>query len=462
MRIAVIGSGISGLTAAYYLSKKHQVTVFESAERVGGHTATIEVDHLGEQHAVDTGFIVYNDWTYPNFIRLLEELNVETRPTTMSFSVTCERTGLEYAGSNLDGLFADRRNIIRPRYWKMLLEILRFNRQSVRDLKAGNLSAGLTLGEYLQSNHYSQLFCDKYLIPMGAAIWSSGDANMLDFPMLFFARFFNNHGLLSIVNRPQWHTIVGGSAQYLKPLTERFNESIITGARISRLTRSAAGVDIQWSVQGAGSVRDAGSLRNADSVHSGVSTQSAHYDALVIATHSDQALELLKASGGAPTVLEAEILGKIPYVDNDVILHTDVSLLPTRKRAWCSWNYRLTSSHTEAELPKLTYNMNILQGLQSPTTYCVSLNQTEAIDPDKILGTFNYSHPLFTLDGIDAQQRWGEIAGANRTWFCGAYWRNGFHEDGVSSALQVVDSISAQFADIEAGGATAIQATIPV
>ena len=425
MKIAVIGSGISGLTTAYYLSREHQVTVFESADKIGGHTATIDVDHNGEQHAVDTGFIVYNDWTYPNFIRLLEELDVETRPTRMSFSVTCERSGLEYAGSDLNGLFADRSNIFSLQYWKMLRDILRFNRESIQHLDAGGLGAGLTLGEYLQANNYGELFREKYLIPMGAAIWSSGDADMLNFPMLFFVRFFRNHGLLSVTNRPQWHTIVGGSAQYLKPLTQGFSDRIVTGAKITRVKRSSECVDISWSVAG------------------GSSVCMGRFDAVVVATHSDQALELLKLGGEQPTDMETAVLGKIPYIENEVVLHTDESLLPRRKRAWCSWNYRLTTSEVGGALPKLTYNMNILQGLQSATTYCVSLNQTQAIDANKILGTFRYSHPLFTLDGADAQTRWAELAGANRTWFCGAYWRNGFHEDGVSSALQVVDSIKA-------------------
>jgi predicted NAD/FAD-binding protein len=427
MKIAIVGTGISGLTAAYYLSKKHQVTVFERAGKIGGHTATIDVEHNGEQHAVDTGFIVYNDWTYPNFIRLLDELQVDTRPTRMSFSVTCESSGLEYAGSDLNGLFADRSNIVNIRYWKMLQDILRFNREAVQHLDAGKLGDGLTLGEYLQANKYGELFREKYLIPMGAAIWSSGDADMLNFPMLFFVRFFKNHGLLSIKNRPQWHTIVGGSAQYLKPLTERFSNDIITGADIFRVHRSDDGVELSWST------------RNESS------PQTARYDAMVIATHSDQALDLLSLEGAQPTEQEADILGKIPYVENEVVLHTDESRLPRRRRAWCSWNYRLTADGAEGALPKLTYNMNILQGLQSTTTFCVSLNQTETIDEKQILQTFRYSHPLFTLDGIDAQHRWHEIAGANRTWFCGAYWRNGFHEDGVSSALQVVESIAERF-----------------
>ncbi len=425
MKIAVIGSGISGLSAAYYLSQSHEVSVFESADRIGGHTATIDVDYAGEQHAVDTGFIVYNDWTYPNFIRLLNELRVDTRPTRMSFSVTCERSGLEYAGSDLNGLFADRSNVINIRYWNMLRDILRFNRESIEHLEAGRLSEGLTLGEYLRENNYGELFCTKYLIPMGAAIWSSGDADMMHFPMLFFVRFFKNHGLLSIRNRPQWHTIVGGSAQYLAPLTERFRQGIQTSANIQRINRSDDGVEIHWSSGANGAL------------------QSARYDALVIATHSDQALELLQRGGERATALETDILGKIPYVENDVVLHTDITRLPQRRRAWCSWNYRLTANGTEGELPKLTYNMNILQGLQSDTTFCVSLNQTESIDARQILGTFRYSHPLFTLEGIDAQNRWSELAGANRTWYCGAYWRNGFHEDGVSSALQVVESITA-------------------
>ncbi len=435
MKIAVIGAGISGLTSAYYLSKQHDVTVFESAGRIGGHTATIDTEHAGKRYSVDTGFIVYNDWTYPNFIKLLDELQVKTRPTEMSFSVTCEDSGLEYAGSNVNTLFADRKNLLRPRYWKMLRDIVRFNRQALEDLANDRIPAQETLGAYLQKNGYGSLFRDKYLVPMGAAIWSAGTDEMLDFPVLFFVRFFKNHGLLSIKNRPQWHTIVGGSAAYLAPLTQRFKDAIHTSAVLTSVKRNDTEVVIDF--------------------HSDQSSANQRvFDALIVATHSDQALRLLKDA----TAAEHEILGAIPYQENDVILHTDETLLPARELAWSSWNYRLIKGANASPVPRLTYNMNILQGLDAPCTFCVSLNQNEQVDSAKILGQYRYSHPVFSLAGMQAQQRWDEIAGAKRTWYCGAYWGSGFHEDGVKSALRVVESIDNSKTDTSTAAADSVSA----
>lgn len=422
MKIAVIGSGISGLTSSYYLSKNHQVTLFEIESRIGGHTATIEVDTAGETHSIDTGFIVYNDWTYPNFIRLLDEIGVQSRPAEMSFSVSCRASGLEYAGSNLNTLFADRSNLLRMQYWKMLLQIVRFNRQAINDLDSNRIPADATLKDYLVQNGYGRLFIEKYLVPMGAAIWSSGTDEMLDFPLLFFVRFFKNHGLLSVKNRPQWRTIIGGSSAYLTPLTARFANNIFTDTRVEKIIRSNAGVTVTYRV---------GRAEN---------TCEENFDALVIATHSDQALSLINDASEA----EKSILTSIPYQDNDVVLHTDESLLPARKLAWSSWNSTLSNVDSVEPLARLTYNMNILQGIQSDTTFCVSLNQNRSIDPVKILGTYRYSHPVFSLKGIGAQQRWSEIAGYKRTWYCGAYWGSGFHEDGVVSALAVVASVNEQ------------------
>jgi len=423
-KIAVIGAGISGLSCAYYLSREYDVTVFESAAQIGGHTATKIVDDASGPLAVDTGFIVYNDWTYPNFIKLMQELGVQGRESEMSFSVTCEESGLEYAGSNLNTLFADRRNLLRPRYLKMLKDIVRFNRESLQDLEAGRLTAELSLKEYLVRGKYGGMFKEKYLVPMGAAIWSSTLQDMDDFPALFFVRFFKNHGLLSVTNRPQWHTLVGGSSSYLKPLTESFKDSIVTGARISKITRTANvpenSIGITYSVDQ-------------------TAPKTQQFDALVFATHSDQALELLSE----PTSVEQSILSSIAYRSNEVVLHTDVTRLPDRPLAWSSWNYRLAKNDLiDRPLAKLTYNMNILQGLESDTVYCVSLNQTDTVNPSKILGEYRYSHPVFNSAAIEAQARWNEIAGANNTWYCGAYWANGFHEDGVVSALRVVESIN--------------------
>ncbi len=423
MKIAIIGSGISGLTCSYYLARHHQVTVFENDFRIGGHTATIEFDYHGANYAIDTGFIVYNDWTYPNFIRLLDEIGAASRPAEMSFSVSCEVSGLEYAGSNFNTLFADRRNICRPKYWRMLLEIVRFNRQAITDLESEKLDANATLGDYLKLNNYSQLFIEKYLVPMGAAIWSSGTDEMLEFPLLFFVRFFKNHGLLSVKNRPQWYTLLGGSKSYIEPLTRTFAGNIHTSTSIEKIERTEQAVMIAY--------RD---------IHSG-EVSEASFDALVIATHSDQALALLDDG----SVSEQEILTAIPYQANDVVLHTDETLLPRRKLAWSSWNSRLIAVDAREPVARLTYNMNILQGIEADTTFCVSLNQTSAINPEKILGNYTYSHPVFTVDGVAAQQRWQEIAGTKNTWYCGAYWGSGFHEDGVVSGMRAAASINRAF-----------------
>ncbi len=434
MKIVIIGSGISGLTAAWYLNKQHDVVVLESADRIGGHTATIDVQHNGERHAIDTGFIVYNDRTYPNYIALLNELGVEARPSEMSFSVSCEDSGIEYAGSNANTLFADRRNLLRPGYWRMLLDIVKFNRSAIADLESNRISSDATLGEYLADKGYGKLFAAKYLVPMGAAIWSSGEPEMMSFPLLFFVRFFKNHGLLALADRPQWRTIVGGSKAYLEPLTRSFSNNIYTGVQIEKIERADSEVTIEYISNRSESRGDSGL---GDSGRGEVRRET--YDALVIATHSDQALALLEDT----TTVEREVLSAIPYQSNEVVLHTDDTLLPARKRAWASWNYRISAADTTGvPLARLTYNMNILQGLETDTTFCVSLNQTGNIDPEKVIDIFHYSHPVYTLDGVKAQSRWAEVAGNRRTWFCGAYWGSGFHEDGVVSALKVVESIN--------------------
>ncbi len=412
MRIAIVGSGISGLTAAYLLNRRHDITVFESGDKIGGHTATIDVEADGSRQAVDTGFIVYNDWTYPNFIELLSQLQVASQPTRMGFSVSCRQTGLEYSGAGLNALFAQRRNLLRPRHWRMLKDILRFNREAVSDLAAGRIQGSATLGGYLTEKRYSKAFIQHYLVPMGSAIWSASTDTMLNFPLAFFVRFFKNHGLLSISDRPQWRVIRGGSREYLTPLTAGFKDSIHTGTAVQSIRRRQDKVLVSYQ-------RDGEDLS--------IDT----FDQVVIASHSDQALRMLADASAAETA----VLGAMPYQDNDVVLHTDTSLLPERRSTWSSWNYLLTEFQQERAV--LTYNMNILQGLDCPTTYCVTLNHTAAIDPAKVLGRFNYAHPVFSLAGIEAQQRWGEINGVNRTWFCGAYWGNGFHEDGVVSALRV-------------------------
>lgn len=407
MRIAIVGSGIAGLVSAYLLSRRHEVTVFEAGDWIGGHTHTVDVEIDQQRHAIDTGFIVFNDWTYPNFIRLLEQLGVESQPTEMSFSVCDPRSGLEYNGNNLSTLFAQRSNLLSPGFLRMLMDILRFNREAIADLEAGGLHGQMTLGDYLQQQRYSQRFIDHYIVPMGSAIWSMSLKEMLNFPLAFFIRFFHNHGLLSVNDRPQWRVIKGGSRSYIPALSKPFADNIRLDCPVQRIRRDETGVTV-LSRQG-----------------------EERFDRIVLACHSDQALKLLEQ----PSPEEQAILGDIRYADNDVVLHTDTRLLPSRRLAWASWNYRLGG---DPEQPAaLTYNMNILQGLDASRTFCVSLNQTDQIDPAQILGRFTYAHPQFSVAASAAQQQWQTLLGKQHTFFCGAWWANGFHEDGVVSALRV-------------------------
>ena len=410
MNIAIIGSGISGLTSAYLLNRSHAITLFEAGDWVGGHTHTVDVTVDGQHYAVDTGFIVFNDWTYPNFIRLLGQIGVGFKPTEMSFSVTDPDSGLEYNGNNLNSLFAQRRNLLSPGFWGMLRDILRFNKEAQRDLEELRIAADTTLDQYLKAGGYGERFILHYIVPMGAAIWSMSMADMLGFPLQFFVRFFKNHGLLSVSNRPQWCVIEGGSSAYIAPLTASFKDKIRLNCPVIRVERDEEGVVIHSA---------AGSER---------------FDKVVFACHSDQALKLL----AKPSSAEQAILGALPYADNEVVLHTDTRLLPERKLAWASWNYRLGGAgHT---LAAVTYDMNILQGLQSDTTFCVSLNQSAGINPFKVLAKYTYAHPQYSLNAVAAQQRWEELDGAQHTYYCGAYWANGFHEDGVVSGLRVARS----------------------
>ncbi|GAB5453424.1 MAG: FAD-dependent oxidoreductase [Halioglobus sp.] len=414
MKIAVIGSGISGLACAHYLSAQHEVSVFEAGARVGGHTATVDVLLGTRRYAVDTGFIVFNDWTYPNFIALMDELGVSSKATTMGFSVSDPESGLEYAGGNLDTLFAQRRNLLSPSFIGMVRDILRFNRESVADLESGALDAEETLASYLSRRGYGQRFRDQYLIPMGAAIWSAECRTIMDFPVQFFLRFFKNHGLLSVTNRPTWRVIEGGSREYLRPLCARFADRIYTSKPVDKVVRPPrGGVELH--------------LADGD---------TRRFDQVVIATHSDQALRML----AQPTPAECDVLGAIPYQKNDVVLHTDVRQLPRERKTWSSWNYSLCGDDRPAVV---TYNMNILQGIEAPETFCVTLNNSAAINPNHILGRFEYEHPVFSVEGMAAQQRWAEINGEGGVWYCGAYWHNGFHEDGVVSALRVVEAMAA-------------------
>jgi predicted NAD/FAD-binding protein len=403
------------LASAYYLCKAHEVTVFEADSRVGGHTATVDVKLGTRRYAIDTGFIVFNDWTYPNFIALMDELGVASKPTSMGFSVHDDASGLEYSGSSIDTLFAQRSNLLSWSFLSMVRGILRFNKEAIAELEAGSLSQDETLGSYLDRRGYSEAFKRQYLVAMGSAIWSADCDTIMEFPVSFFVRFFKNHGLLSVKNRPQWRVIEGGSREYLRPLCQPFEDRIHTRSPVASITRQPGrGVAI--------------------TLEDGATHQ---FDQVVIATHSDQALRML----GDASDEERQVLGALPYQANDVVLHTDTRLLPRNRKTWSSWNYRLGVDDGRAVV---TYNMNILQGIEAPETFCVTLNQTEAINPHKILGRFTYDHPVFSLEGIAAQERWGEINGVRDTWFCGAYWRNGFHEDGVASALRVAEALNEQ------------------
>ncbi len=409
MRIVVIGAGISGMVAAYLLSRDHLVTVLEAGDYVGGHTNTIDVDCAGRVYPIDTGFIVFNERTYPNFIRLLRELNVPSHPTEMSFSVRCEATGLEYNGTSLNALFAQRRNLLRPSFYRMIRDVLRFNREALDLLESADDT--LTLGDYLEQGRYSDPFVNHYIIPMGAAIWSAQPGTMRRFPARAFVRFFHNHGMLTVNDRPLWRVITGGSKEYVRALTRPFRDRVHVGARVLSVRRAATQVAV--------------SVEQPDGRH------QIRADHVIMATHSDQALALL----ADPTPQERDILGAIPYQENEAVLHTDRALLPRRRLAWASWNYHLLDRPQERVA--VTYHMNTLQRLSAPQEFCVTLNHADAITPSAILRRIVYHHPVYTPAAMAAQRRHREINGLARTHYCGAYWGFGFHEDGVNSALEV-------------------------
>jgi predicted NAD/FAD-binding protein len=416
LKIAVIGTGISGLTAAYKLNPHHDITVFEAADKIGGHTATIDVELEGHAYKVDTGFIVYNDWTYPNFISLMDELGVQWRESDMSFGVACDDTGLQYAGvtgkvAMYNSLFAQRKNLFSPSYIRMLLDILAFNKQAIADVETDTI-ADMTLQQYCKHHGYSQMFMDYYLVPMCSAIWSTPFQQMYDFPMRFLLTFMYHHGLVNVHNRPRWRSLIGGSQAYLKPITATFSDKIRLSSPVSAIRRGEHGVKVCSSA--------------------GVE----QFDQVIVASHSDQALALLSDASAA----EQGLLASIRYQSNDVVLHTDMSVMPSNQRAWASWNYHLTADRSG--LPRLSYDMNRLMGINGPHHFFVSLNHTDRIDPAKIIARFDYAHPIFTRAGAQAQTQWHEINGVKRTWFCGAWWGKGFHEDGVVSALRVVEKIN--------------------
>jgi predicted NAD/FAD-binding protein len=406
-KIAIIGSGISGLTAAHLLSREHEVTVFESNDYIGGHTHTVRVEQEGNSFLVDTGFIVCNDRNYPNFLKLMEQLNVRVQPTDMSFSVRNNSINLEYNGHSANTLFSQRSNLLRPYFYKLIGEILRFNKTSKLAIEEGSISA-ITLNEFIAQHQFSAVFSENYLLPMTAAIWSCNVYQAGNFPLEFFLKFFHNHGLLDIKNRPQWYVLQDGSSSYIEPMTASFRDRIKLNTPALEVLRT----DELIKVLTPGRVEE--------------------FDQLIMACHSDQALKLLHQ----PTVNEERILGAMRYQDNEVILHNDESLMPRKPLSWGSWNFLVGKAEVN-EPPVVTYCMNILQGLKSSDPLLVSLNSRDKLDPKKVLQEFSYAHPVFSREFMAAQKRRDEICGIDRIHYCGAYWYSGFHEDGVRSALDV-------------------------
>ncbi len=412
MRIAIVGTGISGLVAAHHLHRRHDVTVFEADDRVGGHTHTVEVDLPDGRFPVDTGFIVCNEHTYPNFLSLLDELGVATQPSEMSFSVSDPRVGLEYRASNLSTLYAQRRNLVRPRFHRMLVDILRFNRALWR-LVDGGVDDEESLEAFVARHHFSQTFVDHFLVPFGASIWSADPSTFLRFPVATYARFVANHGMIDTRRRPRWRTVTGGSATYVRALTAPFADRIHTASPVRKVVRRTgpSGVEVLTD-------------RGAD-----------RFDAIVWAAHSDQVLDVL----GDPSPAEREVLGAIRYQPNVATLHSDVRFLPTAERARASWNFHVGAGDGRAAT--VTYWMNRLQSIPTATPLLLTLNRHDEIDPGTVLRHLTYDHPVFDAAAIRAQRRLPEIQGVGGTYFAGAYWGYGFHEDGVNSALDVVRAL---------------------
>lgn len=409
MRLAVIGSGISGMASAWLLSRAHEVDLYESNAYIGGHTHTHEVASRQGNHAIDSGFIVFNPGNYPLLSQLFDELGVASQPTTMSFAVHNEASGLEYGTRSMDALFCQRRNLLSPRFIGMVRDITRFYREAPALL--GRSDPGPTLGEYLRQHHYGAMFRDNHLLPMASALWSSPSGTVLEFPARYLATFMANHHMLQLDGRPEWRVVKGGSKRYVEALRKRWKVRERIACPVRRVTRHADGADV---LSAAGSER---------------------YDQVVMACHSDQALALLEQ----PTGAEIEVLSAITYQHNDTVLHTDTRLLPKHRKAWSAWNVLVPSASKPA--CTVTYCMNLLQSLDADETYCVSLNSSKRIDPGKVIERMSYAHPEYTHASVAAQQRKAEISGADRIWYAGAYWGWGFHEDGMRSAVDVAQGL---------------------
>ncbi|HXQ88928.1 MAG TPA: FAD-dependent oxidoreductase [Solirubrobacterales bacterium] len=410
MKIAIVGTGVSGLVAAHHLHRQHEIVVYEASDRIGGHTHTVPVEAADGTHWIDTGFIVFNDRNYPNFEALLAELGVASQPSHMSFSVSDGRGRFEYSGTPW-GLFARPAHLVSPTFLGMLRDWRRFNREA-RALIGMNGTAP-SLGHWLEQQGFSRHFVERLIVPQASAVWSADPAQMWSFPASFMAEFFENHGMYSLRDRPQWRTVSGGSRSYVEAIAAPWRDRVRTGAPVRRIERLPDGVRVEAE-----------------------GCESEEFDRVVIAAHSDQALAML----GDPSEAEREVLGAIPYQRNEAVLHTDAALMPRRRAAWSSWNFHL--SEEPARGSTVTYWMNNLQRLGSKRHYFVTLNQGERIDPAKVVRRISYDHPVYTREGVAAQARHAEISGAARqTHYCGAYWGWGFHEDGVVSALQVCEEM---------------------
>ncbi len=412
MRIAIVGTGVSGLVAAHRLHREHEIVVYEAAGRLGGHSHTVSVEAEDGPHAIDTGFIVFNDRNYPNFERLLGELGVASQPSRMSFSVSDGRGGFEYSGTPW-GLFARPAHLLSPTFLGMLRDWRRFNREA-RALIGINGSAP-SLGLWLEQRGFSRHFIERLIVPQAAAVWSADPEQMWSFPASFMAEFFDNHGMYSLRDRPKWRTVRGGSRAYVEAIAAPWRERVRLRAPVRRIERLPGAVRVE-----------------ADGC------ESEEFDRVVIAAHSDQALAML----ADPSRAEREVLGAIPYQHNEAVLHTDTSLLPRRRAAWASWNFHL--SERPPGRTTVTYWMNNLQRLRSRRQYLLTLNRGEAIDPEQAIARFEYEHPVYTAAGVAAQARHAEISGVRRTHYCGAYWGWGFHEDGVLSAIRACEQIAAE------------------
>ncbi|HSD17882.1 MAG TPA: FAD-dependent oxidoreductase [Thermomonas sp.] len=409
MRIAVIGSGIGGLSAAWLLSRRHEVVLYEANDYLGGHTDTHRVEVDGRTLEVDTGFIVHNPTNYPLLTRLFAELAVASQPTTMGFSVQDARSGLEYNATSLDALFCQRRNLASPRFWGMLRDLVRFYREAPVLLELDG--PGPTLGEYLDAHGHGSAFRDQHLVPMASALWSSPTSGVLGFPAKYLVQFMANHHMLQLAGRPQWRVVRGGSRRYVEAMAARWDVQVRLSAPVRHITRDADGASVRC---------DAGSER---------------FDQVVLACHGDQALALLGDASDA----EREILGAIAYQPNDTVLHTDAALLPRDRKAWAAWNAHLPADPAKA--CTVSYCMHLLQGLPGDTPLVVTLNRTDAIDPARILRRRSYRHPVYNHASVAAQARRHEVQGVNRTWFAGAYWGWGFHEDGMRSGVDVARAL---------------------